>query len=59
MISVEKVSLEDLVGSNFYCELECPPLPYLLDIEVGGGREDAIMKDKGGRRGEESTSTKL
>ena len=59
MISVEKVSLEDLVGSNFYCELECPPLQYLLDIEVGGGGEDAIMEDEVGIRGEESTSTKL
>ena len=42
VISVEKVSLEDLVGYNFYCESGCPPLPYLLDIEVEVGGYEPI-----------------
>ena len=59
VISVEKVSLEDLVGSNFYCEWGCTPPTIPADIEVGRGGEDAITEDEGNRKGGESTATNI
>ena len=47
------------MGIIFIVNQDVPPLPYLLDIKVEGGGEEAIMEVEGGRRGGESTTTKL
>ena len=53
LISIEKMSLEDLVGSNFTLNWYSHPLPYLLHIKgggAGGGREavKAVKEEEGG-----------
>ena len=60
VISVENVSLEDLVGSNFPLWIGMsPPLPYLLDIKLWGRGGEAAKADWGVGGGRDSTTTKL
>ena len=46
VISLDNMSSEDLVGSNFPFLLGNPPLPYLLDIKVGRGGGEVVKATK-------------